>query len=70
MKTDRYTQAILTVIALCLLWLCLSTGSLAPSSAHANGAQEVIIVGARLDEGQAIPTKLMGIKRYTLYRQR
>ena len=66
MKTDRYTQAILTLIAFCLLWLCLNSGSLAPASAHAaDGTQEVVIVGMRLNDGQSIPVRLTGIKRYS-----
>jgi len=48
---DRYTKAVLTVIAACLLWLCAMAGARpaqaqAPAPAPAaTGAQAVVIVG-------------------------
>ena len=47
MKIDLYTRAVLTVIAACLVWLCVN--SLTPSAsaqAPAQDIQRVIIVGA------------------------
>lgn len=50
MKVDRYTKAVLTVIAGCLLWICaMGTGpSLAaqPRATIANDVQPVVIVGS------------------------
>jgi hypothetical protein len=48
MRIDAYTKVVLTVIAGCLLWLCVSGTLTAPVSAQAPAApQEVILVGVR-----------------------
>lgn len=48
MRTDLYTKAILTVIALCLVWICIS-GAAPPVRAQANppSPQPVVLVDAR-----------------------
>ena len=48
MKTDMYTKGILTVIALCLVWICIS-GAAPPVRAQANppSPQPVVLVDAR-----------------------
>ena len=40
MKTDRYTQFILTVIALCLAWLCFNNP---PRSVQAQSQMHIVI---------------------------
>jgi hypothetical protein len=48
MRMDAYTKTLLTIIALCLMWLCVRDTSLL-STAHARPAvQEVKIVGIDL----------------------
>lgn len=59
--TDRYTRAVLTVIALCLVWLCVASApSLIPtvSAQPAQKATEVVIVGWRDTSGEtwSLPT--------------
>ncbi len=44
MRVDTYTKAVLTVIAACLVWLCIGQRAM-PVSADA--PQEVIVVGVR-----------------------
>lgn len=45
MPTDRYTKAVLTVIALCLLYICLGgQGIVVPITAQ-SGYQRVVISG-------------------------
>jgi hypothetical protein len=51
MKTDLYTKVVLTVIALCLAWLCARDVVSLPAARAAApvvGAQEVIITGVRV----------------------
>jgi hypothetical protein len=43
--TDRYTKAVLTIIAVCLAWIALGGPSLVPSVAAQNTASDVVIVG-------------------------
>jgi hypothetical protein len=43
MKTDLYTRIVLTVIAVCLVWLCVN--SLTPSAAAQADTQKVVVVG-------------------------
>jgi len=45
MKTDFYTRAVLTVIAACLLWICV--GVLTPSASAQADIQKVMLVDAR-----------------------
>ena len=39
---DRHTRLVLTVIAACLVWLCVNG---LPEGAHAQGAQPVLLAG-------------------------
>lgn len=39
---DRYTRVVLTVIAACLVWLCVNG---MPQRAQAQGAQPVLLAG-------------------------
>jgi hypothetical protein len=43
MKIDRYTKIILTVIAICLIWICIKDISLSPSKLFARpmGSKDV-----------------------------
>ena len=51
MRIDAYTKTLLTIIALCLTWLCVRDTSLL-SDAHAQPAvQEMKIVGIELGKG-------------------
>ena len=43
MPTDRYTRVVLTVIALCLIWICLR--ETAPPAFAQSGPADVRIVG-------------------------
>jgi hypothetical protein len=62
MRIDAYTQTLLTIIALCLMWLCVRDTSLL-SAAHAQPAvQEVKIVGIDLGNGvNKLPISLQEI---------
>jgi hypothetical protein len=44
MKTDLYTRVVLTVIALCLLWMSVG-GPLLITPVQARGGQSVVIAG-------------------------
>ncbi len=49
MRVDTYTKAVLTVIAACLVWMCVSGAILTPVAAQAPRApQEVMVVGTRV----------------------
>lgn len=50
-STDRYTKAVLTVIAACLLWLCVKP-LFEPAKAAAYAPQPVQIVGWADYKGQ------------------
>ncbi len=52
MLTDVYTRGILTVIALCLVWLCLN--GLAPAVTAQAQAQRVVIVGWADEAGRPL----------------
>jgi hypothetical protein len=48
MRVDAYTKIVLTIIAGCLLWICVTGALTTPVSAQATVApQEVILVGVR-----------------------
>ena len=51
MSIDRYTKTVLTVIALCLVWLSLGGPSLLPVVGAQQGATEVVIIGWRDSKG-------------------
>lgn len=43
---DRYTKAVLTIIAASLIWLCLASGvATTPIEAQSNAPQRVIVSG-------------------------
>ena len=48
MTVDRYTKAVLTVIAACLLWLSL--GGNFDSALHAQGEYQRVIVAGWMDQ--------------------
>ncbi len=54
MRIDAYTKAVLTVIALCLVWICISGRFSTPVSAIA--PQEVVLVGVR-GERTVVPVR-------------
>jgi hypothetical protein len=45
MRIDFYTRAVLTVIALCLVWIAIGGPSLLPVAAAQQGPTRVVIVG-------------------------
>jgi hypothetical protein len=45
MKTDLYTKTVLTIIALCLLWICLGGPSLMTPVQAQREPQDVVIAG-------------------------
>ena len=45
MKTDLYTRTVLTVIAACLVWLCVN--SLTPTASAQADVQKVMLVDSR-----------------------
>src|SRR5512142_2705534 len=45
MRVDRYTRVILTIIAACLVWMCV--GGIFSTQVVAHAPQEVVIVGVR-----------------------
>jgi len=53
MRIDLYTKAVLTVIALCLIWMSLGGSSLlTPVSAQSSGYDRVIISGWSDENGK------------------
>ena len=65
MPTDRYTKLVLTVIALCLVWLCATTARLPAVAAQQvleTAPQPVVIVGwGTMDaKGRTSVTMLQG----------
>lgn len=53
MRIDLYTKMILTVIAACLVWLCISGTPLAPVVQAQPARQEVVVVGWIDGEGDS-----------------
>lgn len=50
MRVDAYTKAVLTIIAACLLWMCVSGAVIRPVAAQGTRdrePQEVILLGSR-----------------------
>ncbi len=48
MKSDLYTKAVLTIIALCLTWICVRDVVSTPTAQAAAPAQEVVITGVKI----------------------
>lgn len=61
MKIDLYTKVVLTIIALCLVWVCVKDVSVT-QTASAQGTQPVSIVG--ITGGLIIPVGISGIEQY------
>jgi hypothetical protein len=62
MKPDRYTKAVLTIIAGALVWICVR--DLIPP-VHAGGkapGQEMVTL-ARINDREPIPVKIVAIER-------
>ena len=53
MKKDIYLKVILTIIAICLVWICLRDIDIGPKKLYASGSgsgeQEVYVTGGQLD---------------------
>jgi hypothetical protein len=49
MRVDAYTKIVLTIIAACLVWMCVSGAVVAPVSAQRpqREPQEVVLIGSR-----------------------
>jgi hypothetical protein len=66
MRVDNYTRAVLTVIAICLIYLCARES--APSASAQDAATRVVITGIALDQGgpaSVLPVGLVGEMRLT-----
>jgi hypothetical protein len=64
MRPDAYTRFVLTVIAMCLVYLCLKQG--APPVAAQDAATRVIITGVSLEHADApnmLPVGVVGQMR-------
>lgn len=61
MKIDLYTKVVLTIIALCLIWVCVKDISFS-RTASAQSTQPVSIVG--ITQGLIIPVGISGIDQY------
>jgi len=55
MQSDLYTKSVLSVIALCLVWLCVN--GLAPAVTAQADAQRVVIVGWVDDDGRSLVSR-------------
>lgn len=53
MKTDRYTKIILTIIATCLLWICVRDIGLAPAKLFASPAAHAEIIDVNIVGAEA-----------------
>lgn len=62
MKTDAYTKIVLTIIAICLIWLCAGSDRLFTAVHAESPLQEVIIAGVKGPAGLPVsiqsPTSL------------
>jgi hypothetical protein len=48
MRVDAYTKVVLTIIAACLVWMCLSGAVVTPVTAQRpQEPQEVVLIGSR-----------------------
>jgi hypothetical protein len=48
MRVDLYTKSVLTIIAICLVWLCVrnaSVASVAQAQGDASGAYQQVVIG-------------------------
>jgi hypothetical protein len=56
MTSDRYLKAVLTVIAGCLVYICVALTTGPSVSAKGDGPQEVVLVGWKLGPGGRLIT--------------
>jgi len=53
MKNDRYLKIVLTIIAICLVWICIRDIEIGQrnlfASGNSSGQQEVYVTGGELD---------------------
>lgn len=61
MRIDTYTKTMLTIIALCLLWICVRDLPLLSNAQAQSSVQEVKIVGIDISGGQMLPIALRQI---------
>lgn len=74
---DKYTKGILTIIAVCLAWLCLvdvlemlgrpAFAATKQQQKPEPQIQRVVIVGFELPENQPFPVKISSIEQYKKY---
>jgi hypothetical protein len=62
MKLDTYSKAVLTIIALCLIWICVRDVNLIPSATANTPAEYREILGFRLAWNQQRNMGQVGIK--------
>jgi hypothetical protein len=62
MSIDRYTKVVLTVIAVCLVWIATGGPSLMPAASAQILPQRVIVIGWEDGNGKqwALPNMLIG----------
>ncbi len=56
MRIDTYTKVVLTIIAACLVWICVSRLG-TPLSAQGQAPQEVVLVGIRAERGMSLAVR-------------
>jgi hypothetical protein len=61
MRIDAYTKTMLTIIALCLMWICVRDLPLLSNAQAQSSAQEVKIVGVDIGGEQMLPIALRQI---------
>jgi len=75
MKKDKYLKFILTIIAICLIWICVRDIRIGSHELHAIngslGVQDVRIVGVKIGPGEAtlswpIPVEIRNISKSPL----
>ena len=54
MRVDLYTKVVLTVIAMCLVWLCLDRSQVSPVAHAQNEYQRMVIVGWQTANGEYV----------------
>jgi hypothetical protein len=70
MKIDTYTKTVLTIIAICLVWICVRD---VPRPAQANAPQPVIVTGYASGAEASVVIKGIELEppaRGSLYKQK
>lgn len=57
---DRYTQLVLTIIAVALVWIAVKDVEIVDEAMASTGVVEVKVVEMRLPQYQPIPVKVQG----------